>query len=144
MDQANWYGGRVQQIVRMEIVDNGNSFVLRLDKMQMGRSHRFARYMGSRRILQVKLPEENYTIKMENVKEWLEQKFVLCGRVFVPFATKEGKVFMMETNENYEREESLTDGDDLRLTLSAFVDWHNPIHLNHNQVSAFLLCSPGA
>lgn len=68
------------------------------------------------------------------VRDFLAQRFVLCGRVFVSFATKEHKVFMMETNEDFERVAD-SRGDQHRISLEQFVDWHNPLALNAWQVS---------
>lgn len=129
--EKNWYGGRIQQIVRLVKSDN-NEWELKLDAMRMGRSHRFARYLGSRRILLMKLPKDMYSLGL--LKAYLEQKFVLCGRVYVPFAVKEGKVYMMEVDENYGREPRDAEGDQHRLSLEALVKWHNPLDLNWKQV----------
>lgn len=68
----------------------------------------------------------------------MEQKFVLCGRVFVPFSNKDGNTYLLEVNEDYERSHLLP-SDQFRTTLAAFVSWHNPIKFNQNQVG--FLCS---
>jgi RNA-dependent RNA polymerase len=100
--------------------------------MQMTRSHRFARFLGSRRLLQIKLSASRRDVAHE--RQFLLQKFVLCGRVFIPFSTKDGKVYLMETDENYERSAVPIQGDHYRISLQDFVRWHNPMDFNRNQV----------
>lgn len=76
--EVNWYGGRIQQLVRVEKV--AGRYALQLGAMQkVGRSHRLARYLGSRRVLQIKLPEKTlYDQKEMNVlKDLFAHKFVM-------------------------------------------------------------------
>ncbi|KAI0095023.1 RNA dependent RNA polymerase-domain-containing protein [Irpex rosettiformis] len=129
--KTSWYGGRIQQIAKMELVQATNSYAVRLEKMQMIRSHRFARFLGSRRLLQMKHSGDRRDIALEQT--FLMQRFVLCGRVFVPFSTKDGKVYLVETTENYERMGTDAQGDQYRLALEEFVEWHNPLALNRKQ-----------
>ncbi|KAI0684677.1 RNA dependent RNA polymerase-domain-containing protein [Cytidiella melzeri] len=129
--QANWYGGKIQQTVNMEYTPASHSFSLKLERMQMTRSHRFARFLGSRRILQIKLTGHQRDVVRE--RDFLTRKFVLCGRVFVAFSTKEEKVYLMEINEDYEREPLDIQGDQHRRSLEEFVQWHNPIEMNEQQ-----------
>ncbi|KAG2154648.1 RNA dependent RNA polymerase-domain-containing protein [Suillus clintonianus] len=128
--KENWYGGKIQQVAR--IVKVCNSYKFELEKPEIRRSHRFARFLGSRRILQVRIPDSlAYDTK---VREFLESsKFVLCGRVFVPFHAKDGSAYLFETNENIDRDSNPGDGDGHRLTLYEFVQWHNPLRLNSKQ-----------
>ena len=58
-----------------------------------------------------------------------------CGRVYCPFHTKEGKLFLVETNEDYERKPVSKLGDKLRQSFDDFLNWHNPMELNSDQVS---------
>ncbi|KAF9225222.1 hypothetical protein BS17DRAFT_794858 [Gyrodon lividus] len=127
-----WYGGRIQQVGRLQRVQAG--FSVQLEKPEIRRSHRFSRFLGSRRILQIKVPDDLLYKHGDEVRVFLgSSRFVLCGRVFVPFHAKEGSMYMMETNQDYERTASLLDGDQFRISLKGFVDWHNPFHLNSNQ-----------
>ncbi|KAG2122046.1 RNA dependent RNA polymerase-domain-containing protein [Suillus cothurnatus] len=128
--KENWYGGKIQQVAR--IVRAGSSFRLELEKPEIRRSHRFARFLGSRRILQIRVPA-SLTYDTEVPKFLESSKFILCGRVFVPFHAKEGSVYLFETNENIDRQTNPSDGDDYRLTLHEFVQWHNPLRLNSKQ-----------
>ncbi|KAG1730698.1 RNA dependent RNA polymerase-domain-containing protein [Suillus paluster] len=129
----NWYGGKIQQAAR--IVKAGKSFKFELEKPEIRRSHRFARFLGSRRILQVRVPDNlTYDKVGAAIREFLtSNKFVLCGRVFVPFHAKEGNLYLFETHENVDRQANLGDGDGHRLTLYQFVQWHNPLRLNSKQ-----------
>lgn len=108
-----------------------------------GRSHRFARFLGSRHVLQLNV-KDKFGVSYPDLKGWLAgHKFVLCGRVFVPFATKESKagakIFMVETSEDYDgRKMSEGQGDQYRLSLTEFVNWYNPIELNQEQVRCIL------
>lgn len=130
--KANWYGGRVQQVARIVANPHSETFDLRLEKMQMTRSHRFARFLGSRRVLQVKLSGDRWRVAVE--RDFLAQKFVLCGRIFVPFSTKDEKAYMMEINDDYERAPLDSQGDQHRRSLGEFVRWHNAMATNAHQV----------
>jgi hypothetical protein len=134
----HWYGGKIQQVAR--VVKAGTTFKFELEKPEIRRSHRFARFLGSRRILQVRVPDNlTYDKVGSALREFLiSSKFVLCGRVFVPFHAKEGSVYLFETNENIDRQTNLGHGDSHRLTLYQFVKWHNPLRLNSTQVTTFL------
>ncbi|KAG1813878.1 RNA dependent RNA polymerase-domain-containing protein [Suillus subaureus] len=129
----HWYGGKIQQVAR--VVKAGTSFKFELEKPEIRRSHRFARFLGSRRILQVRVPDNlTYDKVGSALREFvISSKFVLCGRVFVPFHAKEGSMYLFETNENIDRQTNLGDGDSHRLTLDQFVKWHNPLSLNWKQ-----------
>ncbi|KAG2141030.1 RNA dependent RNA polymerase-domain-containing protein [Suillus clintonianus] len=129
----NWYGGKIQQVAR--VVKAGASFRFELEKPEIRRSHRFARFLGSRRILQVRVPDNlTYDKVGSALREFLiSSKFVLCGRVFVPFHAKEGSMYLLETSENIDRQSTFNDGDSHRLTLYNFVKWHNPLRLNSTQ-----------
>lgn len=136
LDKANqnWYGGQIQQPARLT-GENGNYKII-LEPMEKRRSHRFARFYGSRRILQLRIPEETLRKENEKVLKFLTRSFVLCGRTFVPFHSKEGSLYMVETNQNYGRSPMDFFGDQHRLPFHAFINWHNPLvePKNYNQV----------
>lgn len=69
------------------------------------------------------------------VRELLSKKFVLCGRVFVPFAIKDGKVYFVETDEDFDRAPHDEQCDQFRLSYIQFIEWYNPLELNKDQVS---------
>lgn len=101
--------------------------------MDMGRSHRFARFLSSRRLLQMRVPK-SYDLDVKKLKKLLAQTFGTCGRVFVAFAVKDRKLYFVETDEDYEREADRTDGDQYRMSLEALARWYNPMDLNQKQV----------
>lgn len=132
----DWFGGRIEQVVRLSKSNGTSGFSYRLDRPGLQKSTRFARFLGSRRILKVKLskdlqyePEE-----VSGVRKHLSCTFVLCGRVFVPFASKGGSAYMMEVNEEQDRKPDNSQGDGTRISLWDFVQWHNPLTLNRDQV----------
>ncbi|KAI0652718.1 RNA dependent RNA polymerase-domain-containing protein [Trametes meyenii] len=126
----DWYGGKVQQVARVEEMDGKMQLVLA--PMEMRKSCRFARFLGSRRMLQVSIPQELRTQRGGDLTQFFLQKFLFCGRIFVAFGAKDGKVFLMETNEDYERG-GRTPGDERRMSLEDFVAWHNPMDRNGDQ-----------
>ena len=132
MDKANWYGGQIQQMARLE-EDPAVGFRLELRKMEMRKSHRFGRYLGSRRLLQISIPAGIVNRRKKDLDAFLSQRFILCGRVFVGAGSKDNKIFLLEVAEDYERHCQVR-GDDQRITLEDFVNWHNPLDRNGNQV----------
>jgi RNA-dependent RNA polymerase len=133
----DWYGGKIEQVVKLSKVSKPNSddtFDYRLGRPELKKSTRFARFLGSRRILKVK-PDKNLRYEKDSkIREHLNGSFVLCGRIFVPFASKDGGVYMMETNEDRDRQHDREQGDDKRMSYWDFIEWHNPLDLNQNQV----------
>lgn len=123
---SDWYGGRIQQLGRL-VKEEGGNYKIKLERMESRRSHRFARYLGSRRFLQVRVPEELFRQDHVSIKKFLKQKFVLCGRVFVPFHSKENSIYLVETNEDYGRTTQEWCGDPFRCSFNEFINWHNPL-----------------
>lgn len=133
MDSPKWYGGQVQHIAR--IVKSSGSYKIHLEPLEKrGRSYRLARYLGSRRVLQVKVPDDMMLKENQNVKAFLAQKFILCGRVYVPLCSKDNGVYMVETDQDYERDPVEEFGDHLRKSFGDIVRWHNDLALNKDQV----------
>lgn len=138
--EENWYGGRIQLIAKVSINRNKsgrNMFSFRLEPYGIGKSNRATRYCTSLSILQLKI-EKNSEYALSNdasIANLLGERFVLCGRVYCPFHTKEGKLFLVETNEDYERKPVSKLGDKFRQSFDDFLNWHNPMELNSDQVS---------
>ncbi|KAI0088874.1 RNA dependent RNA polymerase-domain-containing protein [Irpex rosettiformis] len=139
--ESNWYGGKIQQILKLVERKSATTirkdqgppiFHVQLEAMEMGRSHRFARFLGSRRLLQMRVPK-TYTVDLAQIKELLLQKLVLCGRVFVAFAVKDRKLHFVEIDEDYERDPQVQEGDVYRKSLEELVEWFNPMQLNQKQ-----------
>lgn len=134
----DWYGGQIQQLGRLVKTEAGY-FKIVLEELEKRRSHRFARYYGSRRFFQVKIPTALLQQSAdgngnEEVKKFLTKKFVLCGRVFIPFHSREEGLYMVETNEDYNRNGAMWGGDAYRMPFNEFINWHNPIEKNYEQV----------
>ncbi|KAF9535602.1 RNA dependent RNA polymerase-domain-containing protein [Crepidotus variabilis] len=127
---CDWSGGKVQQIGRLE--KDGTGFRVKLERMESRRSHRFARYYGSRRFLQLRISDDLFRKEASEVKKFLRKKFVICGRVFVPFHSKEMKVYLVETNENHGRSTQTWCADDTRHSFNDFINWHNPLNVSKN------------
>lgn len=135
----NWYGGQIQQLARLK-KDTYGKLKVTLEPLEKRRSHRYGRFYGSRRFIQLRVPEELLQKDGDQVIEFLAKKFILCGRCFYPFCSKESSIYLVETNENYGRASGEWSGDQLRMTFQGFINWHNPIEDNHRQVSQHLVC----
>ncbi|RDB19363.1 putative RNA-dependent RNA polymerase SHL2 [Hypsizygus marmoreus] len=129
--ENDWYGGRVQQLARL--VRSGNQYAIHLEAPEKRRSYRLARYLGSRRILQLRIPNDLIMKESKEVKAFLLKKFVLCGRVFVPYYAKDNGVYLVETDENHERHPGDWCGDGFRKTFAEMIEWHNRLDLNKDQ-----------
>jgi RNA-dependent RNA polymerase len=133
----NWYGGRIQQIARLVKTAPGEAeqpYKIILEKLESTRSHRFARYLGSLGVLQLGIPKDLVNRERDDVLVFLSRNFVLCGRIYRPFTSKEGKVYFMEIDKDYKRCPDPAQGDQHRISFSQFINWHNPFCLNHSQV----------
>ncbi len=133
-EQDDWFGGRIQQIARLSKPGKSDHYQIHLEPMEKRRSHRFARYCGSRRILQLRIPKKLILAESAKLKIFLQGKFILCGRVFIPFHAKDHSLYLVETNEDWERTSQRECGDGNRLSLADFINWHNPPEYNYKQV----------
>ncbi|KAI9513086.1 RNA dependent RNA polymerase-domain-containing protein [Russula earlei] len=127
----DWYGGRIEQM--MTLTKSDGKYTYRLVRPGIKDSTRFARFLGSRRILKVKLAKDLRYERDNSTREHLSGPFILCGRIFVPFSSKDGNAYLMETNEDLDRQHDSGQGDDTRISLWDFLEWHNPLRYNQNQ-----------
>lgn len=135
--QADWYGGQVQQVVsliRPKKPDAALGYRLQVEPMEKRRSTRLARYLGSRRVIQVRLDKDALLHDREGVLGFLRQKFVLGGRVFMAIPPKDDSLYLVEINEDFGRTRQNTAGDQHRMSYGAILEWHNPFELNSDQV----------
>jgi len=139
-----WYGGRIQQVVRLEVSADSRSLKLFLEPPEMKRSYRVARLVGSRRVLVVKtsLSGQGKRKRYPQVQS-LAKRFALMGRIFVPFDAKDGHIYMVETNENYKRKPREKQGDLTRMSFRDFIRINNPISWNCQQVCYFVVIEKG-
>ena len=60
---------------------------------------------------------------MDMLKDLFAHKFMLCSRIFVAFAVKDQKVYLVKMDEDFESTVDYNKGDELPKSLS---DWHRP------------------
>lgn len=138
--EENWYGGRIVQAARLVKDTKTSPFYIQLEPLTyQSVSTRFARFLGSRRILRLGVPSSSSS--EQSVRRYLTQKFVLCGRVFRPLKSKDGKVFLVEVREDYERLARKSEGDGYRMSFEEIIEWHNPREKNADQVSAISIAT---
>ena len=140
--ESNWWGGRIQQILRLAKAppESAQRYIVYVEKLENRRSHRFGRLLGSPRINQMRIDSDLMNKERDQLLEFLLQNFVLCGRIYRPFASKDGTLYLMQPNLNYERTTDPYYGDQYRISFADFIRSHNPLHLNYNQVPfAFVL-----
>ncbi|KAK0465964.1 RNA dependent RNA polymerase-domain-containing protein [Desarmillaria tabescens] len=130
--ETHWYGGQIQQIGHL-IELQKDKFKVELQPLEMRKSTRFARFLGSRRMLQIRVSDKLLMRAEKPIREFLTQKFVICGRVFVPWVPKEGSLYLVEGNEDFERRSRRWCGDQYRLSYPTILEWHNPAALNSKQ-----------
>lgn len=124
----------------METKRSLNPFTFRLEKPRLGKSTRFSREFGSRRLLSVSLPDNFASPTV--LKNFFKSKFVLLGHVFQAIYPREGSCYLLETGD-YEYTPPLSFRNRLtsngRLSLMRFAHWHNPVGYNKEQVILHLL-----
>ncbi|EJU04097.1 hypothetical protein DACRYDRAFT_14289 [Dacryopinax primogenitus] len=107
----------------------GRDTQLKLDPLEIDRFTRLTRRFGSRRLIRMK-NVSSYPPN-EFMKNFFLQKFVFMGRVYRSFFVKENTVFLIETNETHCGTKAR---DRFRLSLWEFVNWHNPLYCNQQQI----------
>ena len=134
--EPNWWGGNIQQILRLAKAPSGSPerYVVLMERLESCRSNRIARFLGSRRVGQMRVDTDLMNKERDGLLAFLLQCFVICGRIFRPFASKDGSLYLMESNLDFERIANKAFGDQHRISFAQFVNWHNPLHLNSKQV----------
>lgn len=137
-----WYGGKVHFCAKLKQQDS--AFSLELEPPYLGSSNRFTRRFGSKRVIRVRLEHQlkNSPASSAQLLNYVKQPFVIFGRVFRAYYTKEGRVFLVQTNEAVQHTgdtltfRSLKGGNPLMdMSLLDFLKWHNPLESNSSQVS---------
>ncbi|KAJ8078467.1 hypothetical protein PM082_012749 [Marasmius tenuissimus] len=132
----NWYGGGVQFVATLEQTRD-RKYELHLEPIEMKRSNRYSRLLGSRRMLQIRLQVNLHTPEDKDALiAFLSKSFVLNGRIFLPIPPKDNVLYAIEVNADYGRESQAKLGDHYRWTLGQFLDWHNCVEGNDNQAVA--------
>ncbi|KDQ17068.1 hypothetical protein BOTBODRAFT_30455 [Botryobasidium botryosum FD-172 SS1] len=144
-DESGWFGGKVQQRARIFIRDAPPSssysagsiadrFAIKLEPQEKGRSTRFGRFFGSRRLIQLTIHKDIMDRHLEALVQYMTHGFVINGRVFRAFFAKENHAYLTETTEEYERTPVAEEGDDMRISLLDFIDWFAPLYRNNRQL----------
>ncbi|KAJ7596377.1 RNA dependent RNA polymerase-domain-containing protein [Mycena floridula] len=139
--KQGWYGGQIQQPLRI-VKDNRGNLHLRIEALEMNKSTRLGRFLGSRRVMPIrgveallkeKKPTNGKEVTRDDMISFLRQKFIFAGRTFVCIPPKDTSFYLIEINENHDRLSQLWCGDQHRISYSRFIDWHNPFALNREQ-----------
>ena len=136
------YGGRVQftgKVIADKMDKSNSKFRIELDPPAMGPSNRFARRFGSKRFIRLRIPSSTLHQSGDKLEKFFMLPFVIHGNVFRAFFAKENNVFLVETPEKFvwnriePRDQSWIKHNGI-LPLHSFLDWHNPMESNQNQV----------
>ncbi|KAJ7760095.1 RNA dependent RNA polymerase-domain-containing protein [Mycena maculata] len=133
-EPGNYYRGQIQYPLRLT-KDAAGAYRIYLEKPQKGRSHRFARDLGSPSVLQLSIPLDFVREEGEAVRSFLAKRFVLNGRSYVSIPPKDkSSVYLIQINQDVDRPKPLPFyGDQYRISFEEFVQRHNPPNLNSKQ-----------
>jgi RNA-dependent RNA polymerase len=150
--ETQYFGGKVDQIVRLTVdrcasptmlyslgpyasYYRSGKFNFRLQPPAKAKSFRFRRYLGSRRLLEVRFAENEPHLRPHKLREYfINNALVINGRVFRAFYARKTAVHLVETNEDFYRPDDALMGDHYRKSLREFIEWHNPLYANPGQV----------
>jgi hypothetical protein len=142
--QSTYYGGQIEYPLRLTKTGNPDQlYKVCLEKPKKGRSHRFARDLGSPSILHLSIPPKLVQEEGDDIRAFLVKRFIINGRIYVPIPPKDvTSVYLIQTKENHERKTLAYYGDKSRISFDEFVQRHNPLDLNSQQVrlGMTLLC----
>lgn len=140
---SEWYGGKIQQIFRLLKSDSPvPPYKIVMEQLESTRSNRFSRFLGSPGVAQIRMDGKLIQKEREKIHDFLSQNFVICGRVFRTFASKDDSAYMMQPNVDFGRTSDVFYGDQHRLSFAEFLMWHNPLDLNSKQVCFPIFSSP--
>ncbi|KAJ7146508.1 RNA dependent RNA polymerase-domain-containing protein [Mycena epipterygia] len=134
--QTNYYGGQIQYLLRLVKADDASKerYRIYLEKPQKGRSHRFARDLGSSSVLQLSIPSQLVKDEGDEIRLFLAKRFVINGRVYMPIPPKDdSSVYLIQTNQDWHRKPLAWYGDQYRMSFDDFIQRHNPPELNSQQ-----------
>ncbi|KAJ7631701.1 RNA dependent RNA polymerase-domain-containing protein [Mycena polygramma] len=140
--RSPYYGGQIEyplRLVKSKSKDAQQKYHIHLEKPEKGRSHRFARDLGSPGILHLSIPPRLVQDEGEDVRKFLAKRFILNGRVYIPIPPKDtSSVYLIQTDEDYERQKKFGGplryfGDQRRTSFDEFIQKHNPPDLNSKQ-----------
>ncbi|KAJ7144770.1 RNA dependent RNA polymerase-domain-containing protein [Mycena crocata] len=140
-DMPGYYGGQIKFPLRLMKFNPKakGSYYIQLERPQRGRSHRFARELGSSSMLQLSIPLELIREDAGEVRRFLAQRFVINGRVYLPLPPKDkSSVYLVQINQDWDRTLKMGAplawfGDQHRISFDNFLLRHNPPALNSRQ-----------
>ena len=133
-DHPGWYGGKIEFRGKLQKDEQTDSYKIVLERCTLGPSCRFTRRFGSRSFLRVKIPSRILHSSTSGLIAYFRSPFVIWGRIFRAFYAKDDIVFLFRTNEIYD-EQRILPGHFGGFSLLQFIEWHNPLQSNRNQVS---------
>ncbi|KAF8342289.1 RNA dependent RNA polymerase-domain-containing protein [Cantharellus anzutake] len=137
-----WYGGKVVQKFRLSSEPTSRrdkKYAFQPEKLEIGRSHRVSRFYGSRRVISVSIRDSIVRQATNRLTEFFSHSFVFSGKVFQAVYAKEATVYLVETGDFMPSHTSTAGmlpshlSSNGRLSLSEFLEWHNPLRLNQKQ-----------
>lgn len=155
--ETQYFGGKVDQIVRLTVdrfipsviiyylglhgsYHRSHKFKFQLQPPAKAKSFRFRRYLGSRRLIEVRFSEQEPGLRANDLREYfINNALVINGRVFRAFSARKTAVHLVETDEDMFRPEDPLMGDHYRKSLIDFIEWHNPLYANPGQVCRTLI-----
>ncbi|KAJ7603642.1 RNA dependent RNA polymerase-domain-containing protein [Mycena polygramma] len=105
----DYYGGNVQCTIRLLYSGENQTPKVRLEPLQMTRSHHLARDLGSVSVIALRDDKDGAL-----VKQWALRKFIFCGRTYIALPPKSSKV-------------------SVRISYDDYIRKNNPMHLNEKQ-----------
>jgi RNA-dependent RNA polymerase len=139
-DFPGWHGGKAHFCARLKNIGTAKAprYRVILERAVLGPSCLFTRRFMSKRFLTIKVSKQILNNPDNGLLDLFLQPFILTGRVFRAWYAKDDNIFMIETDE-------MLDGDTISASrrpasptgpcsLNDFLEWHNPLLLNTNQV----------
>ena len=137
-EPLGWHGGQVLFHARLHTTsrDSDSNYKFTLEPAELSFSHSFSRRFGSKHFLRLKLTKAVLNKNSKQLLDYLRRPLILCGSVFRAFFAKNHNVFYVKTNEGTNGESILSNAPVPGvMSLLEFINWHNPLDLNSNQVS---------
>jgi hypothetical protein len=135
-DYPGWYGGKVEFRAKLQKDEKTNSYKIVLERCMLGTSCRFTRRFGSKSFLRIKIPSRILHSNTNGLIAYFRNPFVIWGRIFRAFYAKDDNVFLFRTNEIFD-ESHIRPDHFPGFSLLQFIEWHNPLEFNRNQVCTF-------
>ncbi|KAF8761361.1 RNA-dependent RNA polymerase [Rhizoctonia solani] len=128
-------GGKIKQRMRLDIVkSDACDFKFTLEQPTRSKSHRFSRFLGSRRLIECYISKNDVRKHTKIIIDFFSRKKLLInGRLFQAFFGQPGKVHLVEINQDFHRDSLPELGDDNRMAFLEFINCHNNLELNSNQ-----------